>query len=122
LSQIAATAALSSAARAELNGHVATYRQNRDVLIAALGEGGVQRMAPADGAFYLYADVSGHCDQSSDLAQRLLDDTGVATTPGWDFDPDGGGAWLRLSYAGSSDTIRAAAKLLTPWLAHQKRF
>lgn len=119
VSQVAAEAALSAEARFELDGHVAVYRRNRDVLAAALKAGGVNRTAPATGAFYVYADVSAHCRDSTELASQLLAETGVAATPGWDFDPIAGGSWLRLSYAGASAEIAAASALLTPWLARR---
>lgn len=121
ISQFAALAALSAEARLELNGHVAVYRRNRDVLAAALKAGGIVRMAPADGAFYLYADVSSIAPDSRELAAALLTETGVAVTPGWDFDPANGGSWLRLSYAGAETELREAAGRLSAWLAQRTR-
>jgi aspartate/methionine/tyrosine aminotransferase len=119
ISQVAATAALSAQAQSELNGHVEVYRRNRDVLAAALKHGGVARTAPATGAFYIYADVSLHCRDSAELAPLLLAETGIAATPGWDFDPQNGGSWLRLSYAGAATEVAAAAEILAPWLARR---
>jgi aspartate/methionine/tyrosine aminotransferase len=115
LSQLAAIAAFDC--RDELQAHVARYRQNRDLLIGTLREAGLTRWAPAEGAFYLYVDVSGVTDDSTELCRRLLVETGVAVTPGLDFDPIGGKSWIRLSFAGSSADIAEAARRLGPFLA-----
>jgi aspartate/methionine/tyrosine aminotransferase len=114
LSQLAAIPAFEC--RAELDRHVARYRANRDVLVRALKAAGLSRFAPADGAFYLYVDVSDLTHDSSELGRRLLAETGVAITPGWDFDPIGGGGWVRLSYAGPTEDIVEASRRLTAWL------
>src|SRR5216684_5530492 len=100
LSQLAALAALDC--RAELDAHVARYRANRDLLIAMLQKAGLSRFAPAEGAFYLYVDVSALTSDSAEFCRRMLDEIGVATTPGRDFDPLHGDNWLRLSFAGST--------------------
>lgn len=92
------------------------YRKNRDTLIHSLHAGGITRLAPADGAFYLYADVSARTPDSTAFCQRLLNDTGVAITPGVDFDPVDGHRYVRLSFAGETATIEAAAERLAVWL------
>jgi aspartate/methionine/tyrosine aminotransferase len=102
--------------RAELDRHVARYRANRDLLIDALGAAGFTRFAPADGAFYLYVDVSGVTGDSEDFCRRLLAETGVAITPGIDFDPIRGGVWVRLSFAGATGDVAEAARRLADWL------
>ena len=114
LSQLAAIPAF--ACRDELDCHVARYRVNRDILIDALAAAGLRRLAPADGAFYLYLDVSSLTDDSEAFCQNLLAATGVAITPGRDFDPVHGGAWVRLSFAGSTEHIVEAARRLSGWL------
>jgi aspartate/methionine/tyrosine aminotransferase len=114
LSQFAALPAFGC--RAELDGHVARYRANRDLLIAALREAGLTRFAPAEGAFYLYVDVSALTADSQAFCRRMLAETGVATTPGRDFDPIHGDSWLRLSFAGSTADIAEAARRLGGWL------
>jgi aspartate/methionine/tyrosine aminotransferase len=119
LSQLAAPAAFGC--RAGLDAHVARYRTNRDLLIAMLKEAGLDRFAPAEGAFYLYVDVSDICASglirdSQELCRRMLDETGVATTPGRDFDPLHGDDWLRLSFAGPTADIAEAARRLGVWL------
>jgi aspartate/methionine/tyrosine aminotransferase len=114
LSQLAAIPAF--ACRDELDRHVARYRVNRDLLIEALAAAGLVRLAPADGAFYLYADVSSLTDDSEDWCRRLLAATGVAITPGRDFDPIHGDGWVRLSFAGSTEQIAEAARRLSDWL------
>jgi aspartate/methionine/tyrosine aminotransferase len=114
LSQLAAIRAF--ACRDELDGHVARYRRNRDILIEAMTAAGLGRFAPADGAFYLYADVSGLTQDSEHFCRRLLAETGVAITPGRDFDPLHGGGSVRLSFAGSTDRVAEAARRLSDWL------
>jgi aspartate/methionine/tyrosine aminotransferase len=114
LSQLAALAAFGC--RAELDGHVARYRSNRDRLLATLTRAGLTRFAPAEGAFYLYVDVSAMTGDSQAFCGRMLAETGVATTPGRDFDPIHGDSWVRLSFAGSSADIAEAARRLALWL------
>ena len=114
LSQLAALAVFGC--RGELDGHVARYRKNRDVLIRALQAAGLQRFAPAEGAFYLYVDVSSLTRDSSAFCRRMLAETGVATTPGRDFDPLHGDNWLRLSFDGAAGVIAEAACRLAEWL------
>jgi len=113
LSQIAALPAFGC--RAELDGHVARYRTNRDLLIETLRDAGLSRFAPAEGAFYLYVDVSRVTRDSEELCRRLLVETGVAVTPGLDFDPIDGGGWVRLSFAGSTNDVAEAARRLKDW-------
>ena len=117
LSQLAAVAAFGC--RAELDGHVARYRVNRDLLIATLRQAGLDHFAPAEGAFYLYADVSALTRDSGELCRRLLAETGVAVTPGRDFDPIHGDDWVRLSFAGSAEDIAEAASRLAAWIPKQ---
>ena len=96
----------------ELDANVAAYRASRALLLDALPGMGLKRTGPADGAFYIYADVSGFTRDSLDLSRRILDEAGVAVTPGLDFDPDHGHEWLRLSYAGPTDRIAEGAARL----------
>jgi aspartate/methionine/tyrosine aminotransferase len=103
--------------RAELEGHVRSYARNRELLLAALSEMGLRRIAPPDGAFYLYADI-GHLTQDSmAFCMELLLDTGVATAPGVDFDPVEGHHFMRFSFAVSTDRIEEAIRRLVPWFA-----
>jgi aspartate/methionine/tyrosine aminotransferase len=118
LSQRAAIAAFEC--RGELDGHVARYRANRDLLIATLMKAGLTRFAPADGAFYLYVDVSSLTRDSEAFCRRLLAETGIAITPGRDFDPIHGDDWVRLSFAGLTADIEEAAALLSEWLRKQR--
>ncbi len=101
---------------AELDGHVARYRANRDLLIGALSAAGLARFAPAEGAFYLYVDISSLTRDSEGFCRRLLAETGVAATPGLDFDPIDGGGWVRFSFAGSTGEVAEAAHRLQDWL------
>ena len=115
LSQLAALPVFGC--RAELDAHVVRYRQNRDRLISTLAGAGLTRLAPAEGAFYLYVDVSGLTRDSAEFCRRLLAETGVALTPGLDFDPIAGGSWVRLSFAGATDDVEEAARRLANWLS-----
>ena len=117
LSQRAAVAAFHCAD--ELDAHVARYRGNRDLLLAMLNTAGLTRFAPAEGAFYLYVDVSSLTGDSIGFCRRILAETAVAVTPGVDFDPIHGGDWLRLSFAGSRGDIEEAARRLAEWLPKQ---
>lgn len=118
LSQLAATAAF--ACRDELDAHVARYRANRDRLIATLTAAGLSHFAPAEGAFYLYVDVSALTRDSEAFCRRMLAEIGIAATPGRDFDPVHGDDWLRFSFAGSAEDIAEAARRLAEWLPRQK--
>lgn len=113
ISQVAALAALE--AREELDGHVRTYAVNRERLARALSDAGFGALAPADGAFYLYADVSPFKMTATNFAKLLLSETGIAATPGVDFDPEQGERWLRFSYAGSTSEIERAVGALVAW-------
>jgi aspartate/methionine/tyrosine aminotransferase len=114
LSQLAALPVFGC--RLELDGHVARYRGNRDLLICTLSAAGLTRFAPAEGAFYLYVDISSLTRDSAEFCRRLLTETGVAVTPGLDFDPIDGGDWVRISFAGSAESIAEAARRLKDWL------
>ncbi|GAA4854156.1 aminotransferase class I/II-fold pyridoxal phosphate-dependent enzyme [Saccharopolyspora rosea] len=116
LSQHAALGAFSPDAYREVRGHVDRYRTNRELLLSGLSELGITRVAPADGAFYAWADVSDLTDDSPDFCRRLLDDTGVAVVPGVDFDPVRGNRSVRLSFAGSTEEISEALDRLARWL------
>ena len=122
LAQHAAVAAFAPESYDEANGHVARYAANRDLLLAGLPRLGLDKLAPADGAFYVYADVSHLTDgsmatDSMALCRRLLAETGVATAPGVDFDTVAGDRFVRLSFAGSTDEVAEALVRLEGWLA-----
>jgi len=113
LSQHAALAAFDC--RDELDGHVRRYKTNRDLLMAGLPGAGLDRLAPAQGAFYLYADVSHLTNDSRDFCKRMLAEAGVATTPGVDFDRARGTGTLRISFAGSTAEMEEAIRRLRQW-------
>jgi aspartate/methionine/tyrosine aminotransferase len=115
LPQLAAVEAFGSVD--ELDGHVARYARNRAVLREALVQAGVpdDRIAPADGAFYLWLDVSAWTDDSEQLCASWLDELGVAATPGIDFDPVDGRRFVRFSYAGATEEVGDAAGRLAAW-------
>ncbi|PXW61892.1 aspartate/methionine/tyrosine aminotransferase [Chelatococcus asaccharovorans] len=116
LSQVAAEAAFGAAEELEMI--KAGYAANRALLLNELPALGLDRLAPADGAFYVYADVSRFTNDSLDFCRRLLADTGVAATPGLDFDQDEGHRYLRLSFAGSEADCRGTVERLRNWLPH----
>ncbi len=115
LSQWAAVAAFDC--HRELEANVARYAANRELLLAQLPKAGFDRLAPADGAFYIYANVSRLTNDSEDFCRRMLQQTGVAATPGIDFDPDRGRAYIRFSFAGSTEDMDQAARRLIAWKA-----
>jgi aspartate/methionine/tyrosine aminotransferase len=116
LSQYAAVAAFTPESYAELDGHVARYAANRQVLLDGLPRLGIDKLAPADGAFYVYADVGHLTEDSYGWCQRLLEETGVAVAPGIDFDTVRGNEFVRLSFAGSADEIEEGLDRLARWL------
>ncbi|WP_254069823.1 aminotransferase class I/II-fold pyridoxal phosphate-dependent enzyme [Pimelobacter simplex] len=108
LAQHAALAAFDDASYAELDGHVARYAHNRGLLLDGLRRLGIDRLAPADGAFYAYADVGHLTTDSMAYCRDLLARTGVAVATGVDFDVVDGGRFLRFSFAGTADDITTA--------------
>ena len=117
LPQLAALGAFTPESYAEVDAHVARYAVNRGLLLDGLAQLGISRVAPPDGAFYVYADVSHLTSDSMDWIYRLLADTGVALAPGLDFDPVQGRRWIRVSCAGSTADVREALRRLGSWLA-----
>jgi len=117
LAQHAALAAF--ACEEELAGHVHGYARNRDLLLDALPALGLRRIAPPDGAFYIYADIGHLTDDSLAFCERLLRDTGVATAPGLDFDPVEGHRFIRFSFAISTPLIEEAIARMVPWFRAQ---
>ena len=120
LSQYAAIAAFTPESYAELDAHVARYAANRALLLEELPKLGIDRLAPADGAFYVYADIGHHTGRdggdSHAWCLRLLAETGVATAPGIDFDTQRGNEFVRLSFAGSAEEINEGLERLGRWL------
>ncbi len=113
ISQIAALGAFDGLDELAANKRV--YAASRDLLLTKLPEAGLSRIVPADGAFYLYADVSHVTSDSLALARRVLAETGVAVTPGVDFDELRGRHHLRFSYAGDTARMAEAAQRLAAW-------
>jgi len=118
ISQFAGVAAMD--ANDELAKNVAVYRQNRDYLLEEFPKIGITRMAPADGAFYIYADISDFSDDSRAFCEAMLEECHVAATPGHDFDPARGHRMVRFSYAGTHETIQKAVHRLGAWLEGMK--
>ena len=114
LSQIAARVALGERDYAEEQ--KAGYARNRTLLDQGLRQLGFDIAAPADGAFYVYAGISRFSNDSMSFCERLLDEAGVATTPGIDFDRVNGGGFIRLSYAGRTETIERALERMKDFL------
>ena len=113
LSQHAALAVFDCAD--ELNANLRRYAQNREILLDGLPSAGFPQLAPADGAFYLYCDASRWTADSQDFCRRMLAETGVAATPGIDFDPLAGHLALRFSFAGATADMVEAVRRLTAW-------
>jgi len=114
-SQIAALAAMDC--DDELQANLAVYRRNRDLVVEGLKEAGFTDIAPPDGAFYVYADVSRFTDDSRAFAAEILEKAGVAVTPGLDFDPARGHKTLRFSYARSTADMEEGIARLKAFMA-----
>lgn len=115
--QIAALGALSPEGRAELDENRAIYAKNRMILLHGLRAAGFEHLAPADGAFYVYADISAFDWPAQDMARAMLEEAGVAVTPGLDFDPEEGTRALRFSYARSTADIEEGVARITAFMA-----
>ncbi len=113
-SQVAALAAME--AHDELQGNMDVYRANRALMLDGLPKAGFDKIAPPDGAFYVYADVSSYTDDSRAFAAEILEQAGVAVTPGLDFDPQRGHHTLRFSYARSTADIAEGLARLTKFM------
>lgn len=116
-SQIAALGALDC--KEELDANLQVYTRNRQLMIEGLPKAGFDRIAPPDGAFYVYADVSHITDDSRAFCAEILEKAGVAVTPGLDFDPDRGAGTLRFSYARSTADIEEGLRRLTEFMANR---
>src|SRR5262244_3440440 len=114
LSQVAALAAFDG--REEMEAVKHGYEENRRILTEGLPKAGLDKFLPVDGAFYLYADISRFSADSLDFAKRMLNEAGVAATPGIDFDPANGKHFLRFCYAGSAAEMREAVQRIANWL------
>jgi aspartate/methionine/tyrosine aminotransferase len=99
----------------ELQANTRVYKANRDLLLTELPKAGLGKIVPADGAFYLYVDIGDFTDDSLAFCKAMLDETGIAATPGLDFDEARGRRFLRFSYAGSTDDMAEAARRLQGW-------
>jgi aspartate/methionine/tyrosine aminotransferase len=113
ISQIAAEAAFDCGD--ELEANVARYRRSRDHLLRRLPEARFTRLAPADGAFYLWVDISDRSNDSEAFCARMLAEVGVAASPGVDFDRGRGNRYVRFSYCGPEADMREAAERLKAW-------
>ena len=113
ISQIAAEAALDCSE--ELDANVARYRRCREVLLRGLPAAGFPRLSPAEGAFYMYADVAERTNDSREFCARMLAEAGVAASPGIDFDRIRGHRYVRFSYAGAEADMAAAVARLAAW-------
>lgn len=118
LSQHAGLVALDC--RDELEGHVATYARNRQLLLEALPRLGLLSIAPPDGAFYIYANVGHLTDDSLQFCLSMLRDCGVATAPGIDFDPVEGHRFVRMSFAVSTAEVEIAIERMTEWFGKRR--
>jgi aspartate/methionine/tyrosine aminotransferase len=116
-SQIAALAALDCSE--ELEANRAVYAENRRLMLEGLPKAGFSRIAPPDGAFYIYADIGDLTDDSLRFAAEVLDGAGVAVTPGIDFDPHRGRQTLRFSYARSTADIAEGLDRLARFMAQR---
>jgi aspartate/methionine/tyrosine aminotransferase len=113
VSQVAAEAAFDC--HDELLGNVARYRASRAHVLSALPQAGFSKLSPAEGAFYVFADVSDYTEDSVAFCARMLAETGVAAAPGADFDAVRGRGFVRFSYCGAESDMREAMRRLSAW-------
>ncbi len=113
ISQAAALGAFNACP--ELQSNIGVYRANRDLLLNGLPGVGISKIVPADGAFYLYADVGQFTNDSLDFSRKMLAETGVAATSGFDFDETRGSRYMRFSYAGPTSDMHHALERLAQW-------
>ncbi len=114
LSQMAAIYAFDC--EEEIKNIIQKYKINRDILIASLKQMGINNIAPCDGAFYIYADISHLTNDSMLFCKKLLNETGVALTPGIDFDKSNGKSFVRFSYSCEKYKILEATKKMVKWV------
>lgn len=114
VSQVAALAAMDAVDECEAN--LTVYRKNREILLEELPRAGFTKLAPCDGAFYIYAEVDHLTDDSREFCKRMLAEAGVAATPGHDFDPMRGAGTVRFSFARSTEDMVEGARRLKAWL------
>jgi aspartate/methionine/tyrosine aminotransferase len=119
VSQVAALGAMDC--QDELRDNIAVYATNRALMLQGLPDAGFGNIAPPDGAFYVYADVSDLTDDSRAFAAEILEHAGVAVTPGLDFDPDRGSTTLRFSYARSTADIREGLARLKHFMVNRSQ-
>ena len=105
----------------EMEANRTTYAQNRALMLEGLPRAGFDRIAPPDGAFYIYADVAHLTANSLEFAREILNTVGVAVTPGLDFDPQRGATTLRFSYAGATDDITEGLARLQTFMDNRRR-
>ena len=113
-SQITALAALD--AKEELDQNVIVYKKNREILLEELPKAGFTTFSPPDGAFYIYVDISKFRNDSLNFCKRVLDEAGVAITPGLDFDQNRGSNTIRFSYARSTENIIEGARRIKEFM------
>ncbi|HHC07680.1 MAG TPA: aminotransferase class I/II-fold pyridoxal phosphate-dependent enzyme [Actinobacteria bacterium] len=113
LSQLAGIAAFDCVD--ELDANVARYQERRRIVLDGLAQAGIDDVAPADGAFYVYARVD-HLGDAAELCTRWLDELGITATPGTDFDPEEGHRWVRFSYSEATDQVAEAMRRLSSWV------
>jgi aspartate/methionine/tyrosine aminotransferase len=113
ISQVAAEAAFDCGA--ELQANVARYRRSRELLLRGLPDAGFARLSPAEGAFYLFADIGDRSNDSVQFCARMLAEVGIAATPGVDFDRGRGNRFVRFSYCGPEADMAEAAQRLRSW-------
>ena len=119
VAQVAAIGAFDGIDELEANRRV--YAENRTLLLAELPKAGFTQILPADGAFYLYADVSAFTADSVAFTKQMLEETGVAATPGVDFDAERGARYVRFCYAGTTADMAEAARRLQSWARLARR-
>lgn len=100
----------------ELEATIAEYAENREIMLRELPKAGFSQLCPADGAFYIYANVADLTNDSAAFCRKMLEETNVVAVPGHDFDLQEGASYIRMSFAGTKSDIEEATRRLKEWL------
>jgi len=117
--QYAALAAFTPETLNELEQRRREFQQRRDYLLPALRKLGFKIPVTPQGAFYLYADCSQFSNDSQQLANRLLEEAGVAITPGLDFGHNQPEHHLRFAYTTSIEKLKEGVARIEAWLSDE---
>lgn len=115
-SQIAAIRALDNDMDDHFQANRAEFGRRRAFLVEALTNLGFKVLGTPKGAFYIYVDASPFTHNAMSFCQQVLQDCGIAITPGLDFDPQFGKQCIRFAYTCSIERLEEAMSRLKAWM------